>query len=366
VKALDLFAGAGGWDVAATELGWDVDGVEIMPEARATRKAAGLATLLTDVRKVEGSERYEVVIASPPCQTFSQAGSGTGRRALEAVLSGVARYRTDHLSAPSYDELTSLTGDERTALILEPLRIVLAGLPRFVAWEQVPTVQPVWDACAVLLAERGYSVTTGILNAEQYGVPQTRRRAVLVARRDGQVARMPQPTHSRYHSRQPDRLDDGVLPWVSMADALGWGLLAQAIGEGRWAMRNGNQQHSAVRPVESPAPTIHFGARCNDVRWIQRSNYSDGGGPGRTAKERARTERELAEPSVTVTSKGFQWAEPGSSAGTRVTVEEAAILQTFPVGFPFQGGKGKRYQQVGNAVPPLLARAILTALVGTP
>ncbi len=358
MKAIDLFAGAGGWDVAATDLGWEVDGAELMPEARLTREAAGFRTPWTDVRDVgaEQARSYRVEIASPPCQPFSMAGSGTGRRALDAVLRGVAGFREG--SAPTYKQLASLTGDERTALVLEPLRLALLGKPVYLTWEQVPTVRPVWEACAVVLAEQGYSVDVGMLHAEQYGVPQTRKRAVLIARRDGKTAKMPAPTHSRYHSRDPQRLDAGVKPWVSMAEALGWGLTEKPAP----TVCGGGTDTGGAEPF-GPRTRRELASASAAGRWVQRSNYSEGGAPGKTAAERGRTERGLNEPSVTLTSKGFQWAEPGSSAGTRVTVEEAAALQTFPAGFPFQGGKGKRYQQVGNAVPPVLAHAILSTLV---
>ncbi len=68
----------------------------------------------------------------------------------------------------------------------------------------------------------GYSVWVGIIRAEQYGVClRPLRRAVLIARADGIGAAAPTTTHSRYYERDPQRLDKGVLPWVSMADAIG-------------------------------------------------------------------------------------------------------------------------------------------------
>lgn len=370
MRILDLFAGAGGWDVAAERLGHEAHGVELMTEAVATRNAVGLVTRWNDVRKVVAEQLdYQVEIASPPCQSFSMAGHGTGRRALDVVLVGARMFLT--ATPPSYDALTLMTSDERTALVLEPLRIALVSRPEFIAWEQVPQVLPVWEECAEVLRANGYGVSTGILNSEQYGVPQTRRRAVLLARRDGVAPGLPTPTYSRFYVREPDRFDPDVKPWVSMSEALGWGTtqkpaptvcgggtdmggaepfgngarkgLIREIDAGRWAYRNGNQAK---------------------VSWVQRSNYS-APGPG-TAVERGRSVRSPEQPSLTLTGKPPSWAangDPASSAGIRVTVDEAAALQTFPNGFPFQGSKGKRYQQVGNAVPPLLAEAILFHLL---
>lgn len=396
MKARDLFAGAGGWDLAAEELGWSVDGWEILPEAQETRAAAGLKTAGSDVRDIEPAPgEYDVEIASPPCQSFSMAGKGTGRAALGAVLTVITSYREGR--PMSYAEAAALTGDERTALVAEPLRVALGSRPQFIAWEQVPAVLPVWEACAVVLREHGYSVAVGTLNSEQYGVPQTRRRAVLVARRDGGTAQLPKPTHSRYYQNEPSRLDPGVLPWVSMAAALGWGMTARPsmtvtgggtdtggaepfgngarvsmrreLTEGRWALRNGSQANATERGLDQPSGTLFFGEQSNWVAWVQRSNYSSGSSDGSTAAERGRTTRGLDQPSVTITGKGFSWAEggdPAKSAGLRVTITEAAVLQTFPADHPFQGSKGRQYLQIGNAIPPRMALAILRAITATP
>ena len=393
-EAIDLFAGPGGWDVAARDLGLDVLGIEFDHAACETRRAAGLPTIEGDVRdhRLMATAGYGGLIASPPCQTFSTAGKGAGRAALGDVLSGVRTLAArQHFDASAFS-------DERTGLVLEPLVWALTAIDavrpfQWIALEQVPTVLPVWEAYAEVLRAEGYSVATGNLHAEQYGVPQTRKRAVLVARLNGE-AKLPTPTHSRYYNRSPEKLDDGVLPWVYMAAALGWGMTARPsmtvtgggsatggaepfgngarkamrreIEAGRWVYVNGNQANAARRPADRPAPTVHFGAAMNDVRWVQRSNYSAGSSTGSSAEERGRTERGLDQPSVTVTGKGFQWVERDvrwAPSMVRVSVEEAAILQSFPAGYPWQGCKTKQYQQVGNAVPPLLARAVLSTVL---
>jgi DNA (cytosine-5)-methyltransferase 1 len=344
LKVRDLFAGSG-WGVACQQLGWEEHGWEIMPEAQATRAAAGLKTAGSDVRDVDPVPgEFDLEIASPSCKRYSPAGNGAGRRALDAVLTGVRHYASGR--ALAWDEAVALIGDEDAALTLEPLRVALGSMPRFIAWEQVPAVLPVWKACADVLTDRGYSTAVDVLNAEQYGVPQTRRRAILVARRDEVPARLPEPTHSRYHSHDPRRLDPGVQSWVSMAEALGWDPDTYVIsnyGTGgdpanrgvrratqpaatitskadrmKVVLRNNNNQPKAcVRPIDEPAGTIFFGQRANWVAWESADEIR------------------------------------------KITPVEAAVLQNYPPDFPFQGRKSAVLQQIGNAVPPRLALAIL-------
>jgi DNA (cytosine-5)-methyltransferase 1 len=383
--ALDLFAGAGGWDLAAHDLDIHADGVENMPEARATRDAAGLTTVHDDVWTVPAAllALYVLLICSPPCQTFSAAGKGSGRAALDAVLRLIP-----HVGNWSRSRLRKVgaraTGDDRTALVLAPLWYAL-NMPnlRSIAWEQVPAVLPVWEACAEVLRSHGWHVWTGIVYAEQYGVPQTRKRAILIASRDHEVGR-PTPTHSRYHSRDPQKFDADVLPWVSMAAAIGQDIGVVRTGQNSRINAAGDTR-LYERTTEAPAPTITGQARS----WIVAA--------GRTGEGRPRPS---AAPAPTVTGKGTaywlesaedyrpdlpEWAHerpsttvcadprigrPGTKDWTngesqfetgavRVTVHEAGVLQTFPADYPWQGNSGKRYLQAGNAVPRLMARAIL-------
>ena len=324
-RALDLFRGSGGWDVFDQELDIESDGVEWNPDACRTADAAGLpASMCSDVRKyeIDSNHGYEGAKGSPPCQTFTRAGNGSGRRDLACVIAElktlVARGTIDY----------SRFSDERTGLVLEPFRIVMdaffSGDPfQWVVLEQVPAVLPVWEEYAEHMKSFGYSVATGYVNSEQYGVPQARKRAVLAARLGGE-AKLPRPTHSRFYPRSPDRLDTGVLPWASMVDAL---------------------------------PHIEG--------LVLRSNYARGSRSATSAAERGRTLRLWNQPSVAITSKRMHWlsrdATPHTpvSEGRMVTLQEMAILQSFPPDFPWRGDVSSIRQQIGNAVPPLMARAIL-------
>lgn len=228
---VELFAGTG-VGVALKQLGAKGFGVENMPEAIATRTANGMATIYRDVwdahllqgimleHGVDLATAIWTLWGSPPCQTFSNAGNGAGRRALNDVLAVI--HEKAYLDMEELRARAAALGDERIGLVLSPLHYAARFQPTYIALEQVPPVLPVWEAMAVGLREMGYSVWTGLLHAEQFGVPQTRKRAILMARRDGIKATPPVPTHSKYYNRDKTRLDPGVKRWVSMEDALGW------------------------------------------------------------------------------------------------------------------------------------------------
>jgi len=350
VRIRDLFAGPAGWDEGAASLGLhDILGIEWDPDACATAEAAGHAragrtvTVRTgkrDKRVREGADvalldPYETcgpdldgLIASPPCQGFSMAGKGLGRRDSARIIRAVGDLAAGRDCLP---ELRGHIKDPRSALALEPLRWALAVEPDWTCWEQVPAVLPLWEACAEALRADGYSVWTGDVQAEQYGVPQTRKRAVLIASRYRQVGR-PVPTHSRYHSRTPDKLDPGVQKWVSIADALPY-----VSGY----FRTDDQDRASARPVaNAPAATIkggNGGGSCLEVGFVK-------------------------EPGHRVSASSA--ARKGGPQGRRATIREVGLLQAFPADYPWQGSKTAQYRQVGDAVPPLLAAHVLAEATG--
>lgn len=381
----DLFAGAGGWDLAAAALGIHARGVENMKEARATRAAAGLATIHDDVWTFQPDGTATGLIASPPCQTFSAAGKGAGRKALDDVLRGIRDGYVSDLDHLRF--LGAEVGDDRTALVLTPLHFALTGGYEWLAWEQVPTVLPVWEACAAKLRDEDWHTWTGLLHAEQYGVPQTRKRAFLFASRTAPVC-APRPTHSRYYSRTPDRLDMGVEKWVSMAEALGFGLterpaptvtgggtetggaepiakLVRYTGRPDWVLRNNSSANAAERTPEQPAPTLYFGQRSNYCAWEWRGEGAAPELPDRAFNRPSTTIVGSFKPEI-VAAPGFRTTVSRQNApdSVRVTVHEAGVLQSFPADYPWQGAKGKQYLQCGNAVPPGLALHALGAAAG--
>jgi DNA (cytosine-5)-methyltransferase 1 len=199
-------------------------------------------------------------------------------------------------------------------LVTEPLRWALGVRPDWVACEQVPEVLPIWHVVAERLRAEGYSAWAGVLNAADYGVPQTRQRAVLMASRS-RPAVPPAATHAR---RPRVRLDGTELPsWATMAEALERrGLRSAPLP--RWCH-------------ERPATTVQGDRR------IGRPGHKDWVGG----------ERQFDRDAVTLAP------------------DELAALQDFPPGYCFAGTSRSVACQIGNAVPVGLAAAVVHALTST-
>ncbi|WP_100813056.1 DNA cytosine methyltransferase [Microbacterium lacus] len=406
VTAVDHFAGIG-WGVACHRLGIREYGVDINPTVIRTRTANGMRTIYRNVWAgllnpglVPAHRLYK---SSPPCQTFSMSGGGEGRQALEDVYQAIDDERWK--SASRLLELNEKM-DERTALVLTPLAHIFQHRPELVALEQVPPVLPVWRRIASVLRTLGYSAWSGLIRSEQYGVPQTRERAILLARLDGPV-KPPSPTHSRYYPSHPERLDEGVAPWVSMAEALGWDANELVgfprLGDGREVVEIDGVEYRErdLRPASGPALNVTGKARSWERFTAERGFLGAGRQAGEMVGQRVRP---IAEPAHTITGSGTAacvfnrpattiagdsrvWA-PGhkvnasdlerrsdarerygdraGSTAIRVTLEEAAALQSFPPDFVWRGTQTARFQMVGNAVPPLMAEAILASLIAEP
>lgn len=366
-QILDLFAGAGGWEEALRRLGLSALGVESDSWACETARAAGHERLQADVTMLEPGSFSPVLglIGSPPCQAYSTAGRGLGRADRPVVIACAHELAAGHDGRAQRLEQCR---DPRSLLTVEPLRFALALKPRWIALEQVPAVLDLWSVFAGVLSAHGYETAVGILSAERYGVPQTRKRAFLIASAEAPVC-LPAPTHRSYKPRRREIPEDelALAPWVSMAQALGW---PSSVGTNRsrdrrpacspGARRVGwvpgaydvRQCGARLRPVSEPAPTMLASGLAKGVPlWAAKRPATTVACDPRVCRPGGK--KKASSPNA-----------PGRCEGAvRVTTTQAAVLQGFDPRYPWQGPRTRQFEQIGNAVPPPLALAVLAAAI---
>ena len=355
ISVLDLFAGVGGLSlgfelagaVAAAAIEIDerhaIDYARNHPDVPVYRSIRHVEpkTLAAEIGYPQGT--LDFLIGGPPCQPFSMAGKRNG------------------------------TADTRGTLVSDFVRFVRELQPRVFVMENVVGLQSIHDGrylntTIVALRRAGYRCEKFILDAADYGVPQHRRRLFVVGSRlDWVDLTRPAPTHASF----PGSLF--VQPYVTVRDAISdlpkariyasleddddlirlpYAASPNAYqrllrGRGTTVARNGVTRHmphivAAISREALPEGAVHESTRYRRLHWDQ--------------------------PSVTLRagSGSFTALRPIHPDEPRViTVREAARLQSFPDRYLFAPQKKFAHQQIGNSVPPLLAKAIATKLIAS-
>jgi len=285
--ALDYCAGIGGWELALRQRQLVGLGIENAGWPIAARVANGLETIWGDLTTLPRSLQSSFgrrVVGSFPCQPFSQNIKGGA----------------DPLADP------------RAQLMLTGLAHLLFMRPEVVCLENVAKAAPLMRRLGQRLATKGYTWDVQVVNAADYGLPQTRKRALLVARHDQQPVAWPTPTHA--NPAASFLVDDGLRkPWVTLAEAVGYSFS----GPQAWGNR-------------LPCCTVvgSFDAH------------------------------QHAEPRYRPHGDVSRQNDPGAIS---LTLEQRLMVQGFPAGWQLAGPVTQRDLQVGNAIPPVLADVALTA-----
>jgi DNA (cytosine-5)-methyltransferase 1 len=195
----------------------------------------------------------------------------------------------------------------------------------------------------------GYSLTYGILNAADFGVPQNRQRLFIIGRRDGAMLELPQPTHWGEHERRKRPQGVGVLKPHTTAGAVLHGI--QATPEDSESV-NGKYGH--LLPEIPPGGNyLHFTAHA--------------GHPNPLFKWRSKFWTFLLKldpdrPASTIQGQPGPYVGPFHWENRRLRVPELKRLQSFPDDYAFAGSRRDIQLQIGNSVPPELARIVASAV----
>ena len=313
MRVVDLFCGAGGLSLGFKRAGWEVVAAfDDDPSAvRVYHRLVGPEAEVADVRCLSAADLPEAdaVVGGPPCQPYSLAGK---------------RLR----SADPRDGLPDFA------------RLVQEARPRMFLLENVPLLAsaPEMEHFAESVRNAGYAVDWRILNAADYGVPQTRRRLFVVGLRGARqvpASAWPLPTHSRHPGLFTER-------WVSAGSVLLPLLEARGPDLDRlpnWVSSRWWQVPACLRDEVLIHPQL-------SARGGGRRDYLN--------------VRPLSLPAFTITASaaGVRYAHiVHAGRYWRVRPPEMAVLQ----GLPYLDGMTAKH--IGNAVPPRLAEMLARALM---
>ena len=323
MTSIELFAGCGGMALGFKRAGfrtvmaneWDSDACESL-RANITDKV-----LNCPIEDIKTFPKADVLAGGPPCQGFSNLGKLDPK-------------------------------DPRNRLWEHYFRCVKESRPKIFVIENVPPLLAS-DEYRQLVEEAGklgYRVEGRILNAADYGVPQTRKRAIVIGSRIGAPS-FPRPTHVDPQKR--NLATQHLADWVTVADALR-GVPLKPTGENWHIGRNPTKKSlKRYRCIKEGGNRWQLPPSLMPDCWKRKTK----GGTdlfGRLWWDR---------PSVTIRTE-FYKPEKGRylhpTEDRPITHHEAALLQGFPTDFDFRGSKIKVGIQIGNAVPPPLAYAIAT------
>ncbi len=379
---IDLFCGAGGFSCGMEQAGFTCIGGIELEEVIAKTHALNhkkSRTISGDIRNIPpeefaktiGTNHVDVIIGGPPCPTFSTIG--------DAKIRSVTGKPTSE--------------DPRNQLFLEYLKYVDYFRPDIFVIENVPTFitkykGKIFNTAVEIIENIGkddegngegiYTVEkpVQVLNSVYYGVPQVRRRMLLVAhKKKGVDFVYPKPTH--YYDQEGEEAK-GLKRYVTVGDAIGdlpritdnW-----RVSEVEYSKHKGLSEYQKLMRKNNPKSTVKNNiCRMSNERakkvfphMAQGSKYMDLPPevrhvlPFREDIFKDRLKRLVADqPSWTVIAHigmdGYMYIHP--TENRTLSVREAARLQSFPDEFEFVGNQQETYVQVGNAVPPQLAKAM--------
>lgn len=330
IRTLSLFSGAGGLDIGFSDVGFDIqESVEIEKKFCQTlelnsgkgKRFADSKVNCIDIRDYDASHlgKIDFIIGGPPCQTFSAAG-----RRANGVLG---------------------TTDARGVLFREYVRILKELSPVGFLFENVYGIVGAqgggpWQEILSSFSEAGYKLFYRILDAADYGVPQHRERLLIVGLKEG-VFYFPRPTHG------PDSLDgqsfynaETALEGVPLTEEESKPGIGGRYGALLYDIPPGLNYSFYTEEMGHPHPVFAWRSKFSDFLYKADPN----------------------QPVRTIKASGGAYTGPLHWNNRFFSYGEYKRLQTFPDDYEISGTKQTAVKQIGNSVPPQLARMMAIAI----
>jgi len=345
MKVVDLFAGVGGLSHGFLMENFEiVFAIEFDKDIALANQYNHSNTVVynIDITQADIQALYkkysdiDVIIGGPPCQGFSQKGK---RLSLN---------------------------DERNFLFKHFIKFVEKFRPKYFLLENVPNIITTSngffkDEIVNAFNDIGYSIDYNILNASEFSVPQNRKRAFFLGKLGKDKLKLPKPNPNHLKISIKDAIYD--LPFITS-------------GEGQEISNYDKKYFSKYQKTLRNKSKILYNHKATNHSKIALERLSlipKNGGRNSLPKEHltksvfSGTWTRLKEDGIAATIT-TRFDTPSSGLFTHpvlnrcLTVREAARIQSFPDSFRFYGNKTSQMKQVGNAVPPLLAKAIAAVI----
>lgn len=327
---VDLFAGAGGLSIGFIEAGFDLIAATDFdkwscetlrrnhPNSIVVEKDI-LNLSVKDFKELIGNKEVDVIIGGPPCQGFSPLGK---------------KLKIDPRNRMAFEFLRMIEG-------LNPKIFVMENVPELLKSEEFRVFKE-------KVEKLGYQVEAKVLVASDYGVPQKRKRAIIIGSKLSKPSH-PEPTH--VDPAKSDLLNAHLKPWTTVRSVIE-DLPLIPTGE-NWHIGRNPTALSLERYTHVPPG----GNRFNLPLELQPDCWKNKPTGSADVFGRLWWDR----PSVTIRTE-FYKPEKGRylhpEANRPITIREAARIQTFPDDYDFAGASSQVAKQIGNAVPCLLANKI--------
>ena len=323
LRAVDLFSGPGGLSLGMKAAGIEpIVAVEKSRDAMDTytRHSANAEHFCDDIRKISFEKykgRVDIVFGGPPCQPFSTGGLRLGKADARNMF-------------PEFF---------RTLREVKPAAFLAENVPGLTTQKRV-------DYLTLILREfemLGYNVTWEVISAADYGVPQKRRRLIIVGMKESEFW-FPKPTHGPNGSSQHVPAKAVISKDQPLGEPPDCPVVYAKYPDPRPSPYAGHVYNGGGRPIDLNAPchTILASAGGYKTHWVDTLNIA----PDYAAH-------------LMNGGKPRNGEVPGAR---RLTIQESALLQTFPADMEFAGSRSSQYTQVGDAVPPVLAEMLGRAL----
>ena len=342
VKAISMFSGAGGLDIGTQLAGVPVlssldifeDSVKSMQQ---NKFFINTVHECGNITQIEGSHYSNILkkanpdklilVGGPPCQPFSKAGY----------------WVTNEKRNSSEDPRNMIKPYFRIISEIKPNGFVLENVESILHPTNREAVETIYENMDKL----GYKCSTLKINAAEYGIPQKRKRVFFLASKKNIDASLIQTNGSEKEcASNPDLLPyERVIDWIGKFDDPKYIVEENLTTEGKW---------------EKELTCVPFGK--NYIALTARAGYPN---PVFVAGKRywlSLLKLHPFLPSWTVIASPGHWEGPFHWENRRLSIKELAAIQTFPDDYTFFGSVYSQHKQIGNAVPPLLAKKVVEEL----